>query len=187
MNTPHRLHAEGPDHGATLIEILVAIVILSSVGVGVLTSLAAAATGASVQRDIATAQSTLATAGDALIGTSDDYLGCDVATESEIAEAYDALLTAAVPDGPVVEVSSVRYWNGSGFGAVCRMSVGHRLQQIELVTTVDGDTSTLTIVKRPAEAPTVGVEPIPPADIPTEAVNDGSIEVDVTPGLDGSS
>lgn len=186
MNTPHRLRAEGPDHGATLIEILVAIVILSSVGVGVLTSLAAATTGASVQRDIATAQSTLATAGDALTGTSDDYVGCDVADPSAIAESYGWLLAEVLPDGPVVDVSAVRFWDGSRFGDDCRMSAGHRLQQIELSTTIDDETSTLTVVKRPVASPTIGVEPIAPADVPTEAENDGSATVEITPGLDGS-
>lgn len=186
MNTPHRLRAEGPDHGATLIEILVAIVILSSVGVGVLTSLAAAATGASVQRDIATAQSTLATAGDALIGTSDDYVGCDVASSAEIAASYRDILADVLPDGPPIDVTAVRFWDGSGFGDACRLADGHRLQQIELATTIDDETSTLTVIKRPAESPTIGVEPIAPSDEPTEADNDGSAVVEVTPGLDGS-
>ncbi len=176
----------GTDRGATMLEILVAVVILGSAGVGVLVALAAAATGASVQRSVATAQSSLATAGDALVTGADDYVGCDESGTDEIRSAYEATIDAVRVDGdPDVEVVAVRFWNGTGFGDACEFAAGHRLQRIELRTTVRDETSTLAVVKRPNEAPTAGLGPLPPDD-GDSGDTDGSVTVELTPGLEGA-
>lgn len=149
-----------------------------------LVSLAAAATGASVQRSIASAQSALATAGDALVTDFDDYLDCEGSTAAEIAAAYETTIDAVeVSGGASVDVASVAFWNGTVFGDSCQYAAGHRLQQIVLESTVRDEVSTLTVVKRPNDEPAVDLGPLP--DAGGDVAEDGSANVQLTPGLDG--
>lgn len=170
-----------PDQGASLIEILVAVVLLGSAGVGVLASLAAAATGASVQRSMSSAQVWLATTGDAISDARGVYLDCAGNSTSEIIDAYQDVVDAvSVVDAPHVVVADVKFWDGSGFGTDCHYDAGNRLQQVELSTTVHERASSLTVVKRPDTQPIVDLGPIPPGDA---GGVDGAAAVEPTPGL----
>lgn len=175
----------GRDRGATFIELLVSIVILGSAGLAVLTALGAAATGAAVNRELAAAQSALATAGDALAAVdvdSDTYRACDTNTEAEIVAAYEAVVDDAV-DG--VDVADVAYWDGAAWqtdrsACVAAYTVdGERLQRVRLVTTADASARTLEVVKRPATEPTVGVGPLSPSP----GGGSGDVIPTPTPGL----
>lgn len=168
-----------PDSGATLIETLVAILLLGTVGVAVLAALAAAATAASTQRDVALAQSWLASTGDVISDPRTDYRDCESDDDATIIAAYQHDLDATRPaDAPSVTVVDIDYWDGTRFADVCRLDAGHRLQRVELATDVGGVAMSLAVVKRPLAAATAGLGPLPPGTGTTGGFA-------VTPGLDG--
>lgn len=177
---PQEVSGPGPrDVGTTLIEILVSVLILGIAGVAVLTALAAAARGAAVQREVSDAQAWLATTGDAIAAVDsvdDTYIAC--ATPAQYQPVVDAVL---VPDAPIVVVSDISFWDGSGFGRTCQYAAGNRLQEVTVQTTIDGVTRSITVVKRPALEPTIAVGP--PA--PGGGGGTGSVVPRPTPGLDG--
>lgn len=166
------------DAGVSMIEVLVAVVLLATVGVGVLSSLATAARGASLQRDIAAAQASLATAADTIGENFGGYRSCGTSSASEIATAYRSAIDAARdPESPPVAVTAVRFWNGSAFADVCATGAGHRLQQVVLSALAAGEPVTLTVVIRPSTAPTTALGPLVPLH------SGGSTTVTRTPGL----
>ena len=167
------------DSGSTFIELLVSIVLLGTVGVAVLTALAASATGAKVHRELSDAQAWLATAGDAISETpngTDNYVICAMPSD------YQALVP---PEAAAVNVIAVEYWDSAlpvpqdEFGSVCQYATGDRLQRITLETTVDGVARTLAVLKRPALEPTQNTQP-PPGTVPG-----GAVVPTPTPGLEG--
>lgn len=164
------------DLGTTFIEILVSVVILGTAGVAVLTALAAAASGSATQRGIAEAQAALATAGDAVAAvdiTDDDYTDCATGTD------YAARATGAAPG---VTVSKVEYWTGSAWSTVdCQAAAGERLQRVTLATTANGVARTLSVLKRPATAPTINVGPLSPSS----GTGFGNVTITPTPGVTG--
>ena len=167
------------DAGVTFIEILVSVVLLGTAGIAVLTALAAAATGAAVQRDVSDAQASLATAGDALTDTpadlaDDDYVQCAVPAD------YSGALAGLATES-VVTIQSIQYWDGAAFGNTCTAATsGERLQRITLAAATNRGSQTLAVVKRPALEPTVDLGPVPPG----AAGSDGSaVTVATTPGL----
>jgi len=159
------------DVGTTLIEILVSVVILGTAGVAVLAGLATTARGAVVHRTISDGQAWLATSGDAISDPENPYSDCASNSEPQIRTDYENSIvdpiTGASMSAPTVDVISVRFWDSSTgtFGTSCRYaSDGDRLQLVTIRTTVQGKTSTLSVVKRPpsTDIPSVGVGPLPP-------------------------
>lgn len=174
------------DLGATFIEILVSVVLLGTAGVAVLTALATAAAGASTQRSVAEAQSSLASAGDAVSEAdpdADDYLDCDANSPSDIIAGYQATVDAVrAPSAAPVVVTGVEFWNSTSetYGAACRFDPeGDRLQRVTLATDTGGSTHELAVVKRPASEPTLNVGPLPPGG------SGATMTPTPTPGLDG--
>lgn len=167
------------DRGTSFIEVLVAVVIIGTAGIAVLTALGAAATGAATNREVSEAQSALATAGDVVADADidhDTYVAC--ARPSD----YAAVAAAAAPG---VTVTDVEYWTGSAWSssvADCAYGTGERLQRVTLSITVASAPRTLSVVKRPATDPTVGVGPLSPA---TGGNGFGNVTITPTPGVTG--
>jgi len=135
---PHRTAGTGGDRGETLIEILLTVVImgitvtaiLGGVGVGVLMSDVhrKQATAGVAVRDLAEAVQ------DSVAGTG--YVPCATAA------AYASPPGYAAPAGYTASVvpTSVRYWTGGGWQAVCTVDSG--LQRITVqVASTDGRAS----------------------------------------------
>lgn len=175
------MHARSQrDRGVSMIELLIAIVILGGASIAVLTALGTTAAGAATQREIAGAQTMLATAGDLLADSRSGYLDCASHSSAQIMAAYQTVVDdTASGDGGVARVDSVEYWNGTGFGGTCRSADGHRLQRITVVETRTA--TSLSVVKRPDDPPTVDLGPLPD----TGGYGTGGVIATLTPGLDG--
>ncbi len=111
------------DRGATFVEMLVAIVLLGTTVVGVLTAVRATVIGSAVERDHAKAHQWLQSA----IGviTSEPFVNCDISgfpDGSNIQDAYKnaVIAKADVPDGWLstaadIQVLAPKVWNGLTF------------------------------------------------------------------------
>ena len=175
------------DLGAAFIEMLVSVVLIGTVGVAVLTALAAAATGARVHSEVSEAQAWLANAGDALVEAESFYLSCDAEPDpAVIADQYEAQIIAPITVGasaPTIDIIDVEFWDSTvpGYSPVdaCNYSTTQedRLQRITLQTTIDGQQRQLTVVKRPDLPPTINTQP------PPTTLGGGNVIPPPTPGL----
>jgi type II secretory pathway pseudopilin PulG len=146
-----RLHHA--DEGTTLVEVLVATVILGIGVVAILTGLLTFISSADRHRRLADSNTVLLRAADAVIDPARNaYTNCATTV------SYNPTAGFSVPSGwtpAAVSITSVQYWDGSQFQAVCYdadPNIGSmvRLQQIGLrVASPDGRANvTLNIVKR---------------------------------------
>lgn len=123
------------DHGETLIEVLMSIVILGIALVAILGGMATSVLSGDIHRKESTATSVLVSASEALKDPSVHYKPCATASEPTYTSALASLPGTGLPSGwaaPVI--SRVSYWNGTAFGAVCYDTAAYgnllRLQQI---------------------------------------------------------
>ena len=142
-------HVRG-ERGVTLVEILIATLVMGMVGIGVIGLLRSVVNASRVNRATAQDQSWLASASAFISDVSVEPPACDggaAAAQASYQTVVDAGFTRSDVDGQV-QVTSVAFWNGTAFVSTC--TPGMRLQQI--VLTVDSETGTtrqLTITKRP--------------------------------------
>jgi prepilin-type N-terminal cleavage/methylation domain-containing protein len=155
---PHR------DAGLTLIEILIAIVLLAGVIAGSMAALRATTLSGGIHRDHSRAHAWLQTASDILYAepktpcnTTDADKG-----ESKVRAAYDAVVDA-VPNPPdwkdwqIRVVPSVKFWNAANldadpdveyyFGTACDPSLQLQLVQLEVKSPSGRIIETVEIVK----------------------------------------
>ncbi|MCB0966017.1 MAG: cellulose binding domain-containing protein [Ilumatobacter sp.] len=184
MNKSPRARRREPDdgrldRGASLIEMLVAVVLLGTAGVAVLLAMATTTIGARNHDEIANVQTWLASTGDRLMASANNesvyaatnsevpgYVPCSEATTAEILVEYqsqvDALLSGST-GAPDVRVDAVRYWNGTSFDGSCHWNQNHRLQQIVLSAAVpNGEREEFIVLRRPFtedEVPVAANEP----------------------------
>jgi prepilin-type N-terminal cleavage/methylation domain-containing protein len=142
------------DHGFSLIEVLIAVSLLSMAVVGVLPLVWANVRGSSLQDELAKARGWVVTAGDYATATAAD--GGLAYTDCASASSYQGLLQAwspsIVPSGfsaTDLTVTSVQYWDGNNFGPTCYAATNLKLQMISLqVASPDGRaTEKLDVVK----------------------------------------
>lgn len=139
--------ARARDVGVSLIEVLLAVVLMGTVVTGTLTALRSAVSASSVQRDHATAHAWLQSAADALYAT--DKVSCDPLAPdhgaSNTSAAYEALVRSVTNperwEATQIRVADVAFWNaipiGNGrtaytFGALCHETLGLGLQLVEI-------------------------------------------------------
>ena len=174
------------DHGATLIEMLISIVLLGTVGVAVLAAMSAAIVAARTNDELATVQSRLAQAVDAISDTEPEQVPYVDCADGPPGPAYQAALDAEFAPPGSIQVLSVEFWNGASgqFGTDCRTATdGDRLQRVTLRAEVDGLAREVAVVKRPFAVPTVSVVPAPP--VPPYSGGSGQATVSLTPGING--
>lgn len=134
----------GEDTGVSLIEILVAVVLLGSVVVAVMAALAATILGSTIDRDHANAHAWLQSATDLLYGTPRVDCGSIAVTNKPAVLAnYRAVAaTTTNPEGwPAanIEVYDVQFWNGAIYQSNCYDDFGINLQLIKVrVRDTDG-------------------------------------------------
>jgi type II secretory pathway pseudopilin PulG len=174
------------DHGATLVEMLISIMLLGTVGVAVLAAMSAAIVAARTNDELATVQSRLAQAVDAVSDTEPEQIPYVDCADGPPRPAYQAALDAQFAPPGSVEVLNVEFWNGATgqFGLDCRTTThGDRLQRVTLRAEVDGLARDAAVVKRPFAVPTVGVVAAPP--VPPYTGGSGQATVSLTPGING--
>ncbi len=172
------------DRGATFIEILVSVVLLSTAGIAILAATTTAIIGARKSDEISKSQSVIAEAADYITDTDPSpvvYRDCD---SFAVVPEYQTDLDTRFGAG-AVEVVDVLFWDQSAgdFGGICRYPSGDRLQEVILRSTVNESERTVAVIKRPIDVPTVGIEA---ADTPPAyAGGSGQATVDLNPGING--
>jgi Tfp pilus assembly protein PilV len=133
--------------GTSLVEVLIAIVILGIVGAAVLASVGTLASSGGRSRQALQAFASAQTAADLISAKTTPYIAC--APESSYQTAVDGL-GSAVPSGVAVAITSVEYFDGSAFVATCPNTVEgdpRRSQQITITATSSRATRRITFVK----------------------------------------
>jgi len=150
-----RPRSDHHDRGTTLIEILIAIVLIGGVVAGTMATLRASTIASTVHRDHSNAHAWLQTASDILYASQ--KVGCDSTLvengEPEVRAAYDAVVDAVPhPQGweewQIRIIPPVRFWNAGNldtdpdveyyFGGDCDPSLALQLVEIEVRNT-DGE------------------------------------------------
>jgi Tfp pilus assembly protein PilV len=133
------------ERGESLLELLVAVVIMGVTVVAVVGALAVGARTSDIHRKQATAGTSARgyaeTVGRRVAGGI--YTGC--APTSAIAPATVGF---AVPAGYTASVVSVKYWNGSSFAATCGSDTGLQQVVVQLASTDGRATERATVVVR---------------------------------------
>ena len=135
----------GDQRGESLLELLVAVVIMGVTVAAVVGALAVAARTSDIHRKQATsgasARDYAETAGRRVAGGA--YTGC--APTSAFAAATVGF---AVPAGYTASVVSVRYWDGSSFATACGTDTGLQQVVVQLASTDGRATERATVVVR---------------------------------------
>jgi prepilin-type N-terminal cleavage/methylation domain-containing protein len=137
------------DHGFSLVEVLIAVVILGVAFTGLLAGMATASLSSGVHRGQADAHMLLVSAAESMKDEGRNPFACSVGT-------YDPTVGVTAPAGwtlsdLTIDPSSLQsgYWNGTSF-AVAACGTGTDLQRLTLVAaSPDGRVrERLTIIKR---------------------------------------
>jgi prepilin-type N-terminal cleavage/methylation domain-containing protein len=125
------------DRGASLIEVLVAVVVLGTAGVAAIGSLYTSIRVSDVHRDQATAAAVAGDYSERIAGAPD--LGCAsaAATYASVASQVD------IPAGYSADVDPIEWWTGSGWGA-CTAGAG--LQRVTVEVSSDDGVSERSVV-----------------------------------------
>jgi hypothetical protein len=187
-NSPQeRTPADIADRGATFIEILVSVVLLSTAGIAILAATTTAIIGARKSDEISKSQAVIAEAADYLTDTDPDpvaYRDCD---SFAVVPEYQGDLDTRFGAG-VVDVVDVLFWDRNVGDFVsgttnCRYSNGDRLQEVILRSAINESARTVAVIKRPIDVPTIDIGP---ADTPPAyAGGSGQATVDLNPGING--
>lgn len=135
------------DRGTSLVEVLIAVVLLGGAVTGTLTAVRSATFASALQRDHATAHAWLQSAADALYAR--DKVLCDPGAADQGRAAVTAAYAATVrlvpnPEGwaeSQIGIIDVGFWNAVplangvtrfAFGDVCHETIGLGLQMIEI-------------------------------------------------------
>jgi type II secretory pathway pseudopilin PulG len=117
VNQPARLSG---DDGTTLLEVLMAVVILGLAGAAILGGLLATVQGTDLHRKQTHAEAALVSAVEALKDASVPSIPCAAPTAaSYLAAARSATLPAGWDPATTVRITSVQYSDGSAFGTTC--------------------------------------------------------------------
>jgi Tfp pilus assembly protein PilV len=125
------------DSGASLIEVLIAIVLLGTGVAAMLTALSVTIQATATERDHANAHAWLQTASDTLY--RHERMDCTENTLAEIEAAYQAVLDGSedpegwyASGGQIEVVSPVLFWDGTIYQNVCYDDVNINLQLIQI-------------------------------------------------------
>jgi|tagenome__1003787_1003787.scaffolds.fasta_scaffold20918244_2 Tfp pilus assembly protein PilV len=125
------------DQGASLIEVLVAVVVLGTAGLAVLGSMFTSIAVSDVHRKEATAGVVAHDYSERIAGAPD--LGC-----ASAAGTYGSLASQVdVPTGYSASVGPIEWWTGSGWGTACTTN---GLQRVTVVASSGGGVSERAVV-----------------------------------------
>ena len=128
------------DQGASLVEVLVAVVVLGTAGLAVLGSMFTSIAVSDVHRKEATAGAVARDYSERIAGAPD--LGC-----ASAAGTYGSLASREdIPTGYTATVGPIEWWSGSAWGTAC---TAHGLQRVTVVaSSSDGVREQAVVVVR---------------------------------------
>jgi len=141
------------DRGFTLIEVLMAVALMSIAVIGVLPAIWTNVRSSGLQDQFGGARRWIVSAGEYAVSPSLARTSCTSATI--VTDYQNAIRTGVTGSRPPawtdsrLSVTGVQFWNGTTFGATCLESAGLTLQLVSLkVISPDGRvTETLDVVK----------------------------------------
>jgi type II secretory pathway component PulJ len=137
--------------GSTLIEVLIAMMLLGIVGMATLSMMGTTLRSSFINRGLAKSFSDLSSAAAYISDPATSAPSCSLGETAVKAHYQSVINTGSGRSGRVnlAIVRSVKFWNGSDFGSSC--APGYRLQQISIeVASATGTPVRLAITKRPA-------------------------------------
>lgn len=152
---PHSVRA-GDDAGESLIEVLIAIMIMGLAFTAALGGMRLGLMGSDVHRSQATAETVLLSAVEKVKAQS-GYQLCALPTNATYVGDARSAASAAGWSPSTVTITSVQYWNGTAFQGICSETASGpasflRIQLVTMqVTSPAADaTETMTFIKRAA-------------------------------------
>ena len=151
-----RVEGSSDDRGVSLIEILIAVVIIGTIGVGVLTSLRVSIAASATEREHARAHQWLQSATEVLVNQV-AWDSCDTKTATQLQTAYESALQAETSIKPYqwqqfqIQVSKpVEFADGAGaYGSVCYADEDRQRITIEVRSPSYNIIETVEVVKIP--------------------------------------
>ncbi len=141
------------DGGLSLVEVLVAVVLLGLTGTAVLGAMASSITGSAVSRTHAAGLVWLQSSSDYVSTTP--YIGCTPGSEALVASGYRTQLQQAAaprstlswPQANLTVVEPVLFWSGGAFSPNCNSGSGIQQITLQVTGTARNQTVTLVVVK----------------------------------------
>jgi type II secretory pathway pseudopilin PulG len=134
--------------GSSLVEVLVAVVILGILGAASLAAMATLISSGDRTRRAVSALTAVQSSADAVASTATPYVAC---SPESAYQARIASLGSAIPAGITVSVSQVEYFDGTQFVSTCPTTSpgdARRSQQITLTASGSRASRSFTFVKR---------------------------------------
>lgn len=165
------------DCGLSLVELLVAVVLLGTAGVAVLGGIAATARGSGVHHSLSQAQAWLSSAADELSGGAVPFVECASPQPLDLYE-QGSVFSGARSDGVDLRVESIAFWDGTSWISSCpadhsapqridlRVERGDQIRRIVVVKHQQPAADQATMACRPGrtcplEPDTIHIEPTP--------------------------
>ncbi len=153
---PHEMRRSPADSGITLIEILVSITLMGTIGIAVMGALFTAIVGSAVQRDHARAHEWLQSATEVLVNDI-PWIDCDGTNPTAHAGSYESALQGfpaiVPPDWGLYSIEvpvDVTYPDNSGsYGAPCNSSENRQKIVIQVKSPDNKIIETVEVVKVP--------------------------------------
>jgi prepilin-type N-terminal cleavage/methylation domain-containing protein len=135
--TPSDLGGHG-DGGYTLIELLVAIAILGIAFVSLLGALGMSIVGSDIHKQQSQVESVIDSAAEKLkdptAATGALHVACATTSQSTYVAAAQSAAASQGWAASTVQITSIQYWDGSGFGATCYDDAAHNNLNLQLIT-----------------------------------------------------
>jgi prepilin-type N-terminal cleavage/methylation domain-containing protein len=144
------------DAGFSLIEVLMAVILVGTAFVAILGGLRMLLLGSSINRQHAQAEAIAVSAAEELKAV--DHAACAGATDAGYLAAVRSP-NIVIPDGwdaqSAIRITQVQYWDGSGWGSTCYDANGLHLQRVTVeVESPDGRaTENIEVLKGPRPSP----------------------------------
>ncbi len=138
------------DDGGSLIEVLLSVGILGTVGVGILVALMAAIKGADRREQGVEIEARLVSAVELLHGDGVGYESCN-GDPVAVADAYTMTLRSALPtaDGISIEVTGVEFWDGTTLVSGCGSAPADTLQSVTIEASRRATVASAVVTKLP--------------------------------------
>lgn len=145
------------DLGETLIEVIMAVLLLGLAVVAIVGAVASLIIGSDIHRQQASGTAVLLSAAETMKSASPAYVACADKTDATYAAALSDTTRVPRPAGwPVPVITAVKFWNGTAFQGTCYDTADSgnllKLQQLTLSITDPkrGVTETISVTKRSA-------------------------------------